>query len=162
MPNPFGLGHRQRYRIRLVTLVNDDKCHSCGSLTTSTSDFKPYTVFCPNCGVLGIVTDSLVDPFDDGLLPSVTDSDWFLAVIQKRLPSADIRTDQCSTVRVYWRDVMGGIMPLETGGYLVSAGDALDPADEITFDMSHSSQCSSAWDAVHRLIEYGLAIVSKR
>ena len=109
----------------------DDTCNTCGASTTSTGDSKPFPVFCPNCGVLGIVTDSLVDPYGDADLPS-TGADWFRDVLERRLPDADVRTDQCSTVRVYWRNVVAGIRPLDPGGYHVSAGDALAQSDNIT------------------------------
>ena len=139
-----------------------DNCHACGSRTTATSDSKPFTVYCPNCGVLGVVTDSLVDPYNDSNLPTDVGPEWFRAAICNRLPGADIRTDQCTTVRVYWQDVVAGIVPLSTDGYRVSAGDALDQSDNITFEMSLSSPCASHWDAVHLLIEYCLAVVSRR
>ena len=139
----------------------DDTCNTCGASTTSTGDSKPLTVFCPNCGVLGIVTDSLVDPFGDADLSS-TGSDWFRDVLQRRLPDADVRTDQCSTVRIYWRNVVAGIRTLDSGSYHVSAGDALAQSDNITFETSATSECDTEWDAVHRVIEYCLTVLSQR
>ena len=139
----------------------DDTCNTCGASTTSTGDCKPFTVFCPNCRVFGIVADSLVDPYGDADLSS-TGSQWFCDVLECRLPDVDVRTDQCSTVRIYWRNVVAGIRPLDSGGYDVSAGDALAQSDNITFEMSASSECDTEWNAVHCVIEYCLNIISQR
>jgi hypothetical protein len=142
--------------------VADTLCYSCGSPTTATSDVKPFILYCPNCGVLGIVTDSLEDPYSDCELSPASSTEWFRARIRSRLPAADIRTDQCTTIRVYWRNVVAGIRPLKTGGYIVSAGDALKQEENITFECPYSSKCLSEWEAVHQLVEYCLEIISKR
>ncbi|GAB5407545.1 MAG: hypothetical protein Aurels2KO_57760 [Aureliella sp.] len=139
----------------------DDTCHTCDAVVTSTSDSKPYTSYCPNCGVLGVVTDSLIDSYGDADIQS-TGSDWFRDIILKRIPDADVRIDQCTTIRVYWRDVVAAIRPLDSGGYHVSAGDALAQSENITFEMSASSDCQSDWDAIHCLVEYCLTVVSQR
>ncbi len=82
--------------------------------------------------------------------------------ILEHLPDADIRTDQNSTVRVYWRDTCSHIAPLEIGGYRVTAGDELAQSRNLVYEMAHSSLSPSQSNAVEELVGACQSIVSKR
>ena len=68
-------------------------------------------------------------------------------ILSSLLPDADIRTDQCDIVRVYWREICGGIRPLSDGRFHVAAGSSRTQEDNITFGMSYS-ETTDAEDAL--------------
>jgi hypothetical protein len=78
------------------------------------------------------------------------------------LPDADIRTDQCNTVRVYWRDICGGVRQLPDGGFFVTAGDASQQDDNLVFESSYSERIDNEADAIDRLASAYKSIDCKR
>ena len=68
------------------------------------------------------------------------------------LADANIRTDQCDIVRVYWRDICGGIRPLPGGGFHVTAGDSREQEDNITFEPSYSGRFDDEDVAIVELV----------